>query len=84
MFQVLIYPSLDFSTIRTSWWAEKDVPTVSREAKRDISMAYLPIATDLRDPFIAPVHAKDLKNLPPALLKTYGGITRCELKLMNM
>lgn len=73
VFQILIYPSLDFSTMRPSWWAETDAPTVSREAKRDISIAYLPIATNLRDPFIAPVHAKDLKNLPPALLITYEG-----------
>ena len=73
VFQILVYPSLDFSTMRPSWWAETDAPTVSREAKRDISIAYLPIVTNLRDPFIAPVHAKDLKNLPPALLMTYEG-----------
>lgn len=73
VFQILIYPSLDFSTIRPSWWAETDAPTVSREAKRAISIAYLPVATNLRDPFLAPVYAKDLKNLPPALLITYEG-----------
>jgi acetyl esterase len=63
-FQILIYPSLDFSTMRPSWWAETDAPTVSREAKRQISIAYLPITANLSDPFIAPIHAKDLKNLP--------------------
>ena len=73
VFQVLIYPSLDFSTMRPSWWAETDATTVSREVKRDISRAYLPITADLRDPFIAPVHAKDLRNLPPALFITYEG-----------
>ena len=73
VFQVLIYPSLDFSTMRPSWWEETDTPTVSREAKRDISIAYLPTTADLRDPFIAPVHAKDLKNLPPAFFITYDG-----------
>jgi acetyl esterase len=72
-FQILIYPSLDFSTMRPSWWAETDAPTVSREAKRQISIAYLPITANLSDPFIAPIHAKDLKNLPPALLITYEG-----------
>ena|SRR5438874_5552876 len=50
VFQVLIYPSLDFSTMRPSWWEESDAPTVSREAKRDISIAYLPITANLRDP----------------------------------
>lgn len=73
VFQVLIYPSLDFSTVRPSWWAETDAPTVSREAKREISIAYLPITANLRDPFIAPVYAKDLKHLPPALFITYEG-----------
>ena len=73
VFQLLIYPSLDFSTVRPSWWAETDAPTISREAKRDISIAYLPITANLRDPFIAPIHAKDLRNLPPALLITYEG-----------
>jgi len=72
-FQILIYPSLDFSTMRPSWWAETDAPTVSREAKRHISVAYLPITANLSDPFIAPIRAKDLKNLPPALLITYEG-----------
>jgi acetyl esterase len=72
-FQILIYPSLDFSTMRPSWWAETDAPTVSREAKRNISIAYLPITANLSDPFIAPIHAKDLRNLPPALLITYEG-----------
>ena len=73
VFQVLIYPSLDFSTMRPSWWEETDAPTVSREAKRDISIAYLPVTADLKDPFIAPVHAKDLTNLPPVFFITYEG-----------
>jgi acetyl esterase len=73
VFQVLIYPSLDFSTMRPSWWEETDAPTVSREAKRDVSIAYLPITANLRDPFIAPVYAKDLKTLPPTLFITYEG-----------
>ena len=71
VFQVLIYPSLDFSTVRPSWWAETNAPSVSREAKRDISLAYLPITANLSDPFIAPIHAESLKNLPPALFITY-------------
>jgi acetyl esterase len=73
VFQVLIYPSLDFSTVRPSWWAETNAPTVSREAKRDISIAYLPITARLSDPFIAPIHAESLKNLPPGFFITYEG-----------
>ena len=73
VFQVLIYPSLDFSTVRPSWWAETNAPTITRESKRDISLAYLPITANLSDPFVAPVHAGSLKNLPPALFITYQG-----------
>jgi acetyl esterase len=73
VFQVLIYPSLDFSTVRPSWWEESDAPTVSKEAKRDIFGVYLPITANLSDPFIAPVRANNLKDLPSALLITYEG-----------
>lgn len=73
IFQVLIYPSLDFSTLRPSWWTETDAPTVSKEAKRAISGAYLPVTANLRDPLIAPIYAKDLRNLPSTLLVTYEG-----------
>lgn len=73
LYQVLIYPTLDFSRMRPSWWTETDAPTVSREAKAAISVGYLPIVVDLRDPYLAPIHAKDLKNLPSALFITYEG-----------
>jgi acetyl esterase len=73
LFQVLIYPTLDFSRMRASWWTETDAPTVSREVKADISAGYLPTVVDLRDPYLAPIHAKDLRNLPPGLLITYEG-----------
>jgi acetyl esterase len=73
LYQILIYPTLDFSRMRPSWWTETDAPTVSREAKAAISAGYLPIVVDLRDPYLAPIHAKDLKNLPSALFITYEG-----------
>jgi acetyl esterase len=73
IFQVLIYPMLDASTMRPSWWTESDVPTVSRESKNDILRLYLPVVSNLRDPFVAPLHAKSLKNLPSALIMTYKG-----------
>jgi acetyl esterase len=73
VFQILIYPMLDFSRMRPSWWTETDAPAVSREVKADISAGYLPTVVDLRDPYLAPIHAKDLKNLPSALLITYEG-----------
>ena len=72
VFQLLIYPMLDDSTMRPSWWAESDAPTPTREVKNDILATYLPTASDLNDPFVGPLHAKDFKNLPPALLVSYG------------
>jgi len=72
IFQLLIYPSLDASTLRPIWWAEANAPTVTREAKNEILALYLPVTGDLRDPFVAPLHAQNLKNLPPALVIAYG------------
>ena len=71
IFQLLIYPSLDASTMRPSWWTESNAPTVSRESKNEILSMYLPVTANLRDPFVAPIHAENLKNLPPALIVTY-------------
>jgi acetyl esterase len=73
IFQVLIYPTLDASTMRPSWWAETDSPTVTRESKGAILRVYLPVTGQLSDPFISPIRADNLKNLPPALLIVYGG-----------
>jgi acetyl esterase len=73
IFQVLIYPMLDASTMRPSWFTESDAPTVTREAKHTLLSAYLPTAPSHVDPLISPVHAQNLRNLPSALLMTYGG-----------
>jgi acetyl esterase/lipase len=71
IFQVLIYPTLDASTMRPAWWEETDVPTVTRDVKNDILRLYLPVTGNLRDPYVAPLHAESLKNLPAALVITY-------------
>lgn len=68
--QVLIYPMLDATIMRPSWWTESNAPTVSRESKNEILGMYLPITGNLRDPFVSPIFAENLKNLPPALLIT--------------
>ncbi len=70
-FQVLIYPTLDASTLRSVWWEETDVPTVTRGVKNDILRLYLPVTGNLRDPYVAPLHAENLKNLPAALVISY-------------
>src|SRR6266576_2387384 len=73
VFQILIYPMLDASTMRPSWFTESDAPTVTRESKHKLLSAYLPITANLGDSFISPIRAQNFKNLPPALLMTYGG-----------
>jgi acetyl esterase len=73
VFQVLIYPMLDASTMRPSWFTESDVPSVTREAKHKVLSAYLPTATQLGDPYVSPLRARTLVNLPPALVIAYGG-----------
>ena len=73
VFQTLIYPMLDAYTMRPSWFTESDVPTVTRDVKLKSLSAYLPISAPLGDPFVSPMRAENLKNLPPALVITYGG-----------
>jgi acetyl esterase len=61
---------LDATLMRAGWWTESNAPTVSRESKIEILGMYLPITGDLKDPFVSPVFAENLKNLPPALVIT--------------
>jgi acetyl esterase len=72
LFQVLIYPMLDASTMRPSWFAESEAPIVTREVKHSLLSAYLPITTRLSDPHVSPIRAHTLANLPPALVIAYG------------
>jgi acetyl esterase len=71
IFQVLIYPTLDASTLRSVWWEETNAPTVTRNVKNEILSYYLPVTGNLRDPHVAPLYAENLKNLPKALVITY-------------
>ncbi|HTQ61016.1 MAG TPA: alpha/beta hydrolase [Candidatus Solibacter sp.] len=71
IFQVLIYPTLDASTLRPVWWEETNAPTVTRELKNEILSYYLPVTGNLRDPHVAPLHAENLKHLPKALVISY-------------
>ena len=71
VFQLLVYPMLDASTMRPTWWTESGTPTVSRDSKNDILRMYLRAYTSLTDPFVAPLRAENLRELPPALIITY-------------
>jgi acetyl esterase len=68
VFQLLIYPMVDASTMSPGWFTE--MPVVSRESANKALAVYLPTVSDLRDPLIAPIHAQNWKNLPPALIVT--------------
>jgi acetyl esterase len=72
-FQVLIYPTLEASTLRPSWFTDTDAHTVTRESKHSMLGAYLPVTASLGDPHISPIRADNLTNLPPALVIVYGG-----------
>jgi len=68
VFQVLIYPTLD-AIMQASQYLSKD-PILTPDARTAILAAYVPLTRNLQDPYISPVAAKSLKNLPPAFLIT--------------
>ena len=70
IFQLLIYPMVDATISRPGWWTESNAFTVTVEAKNEILGMYLPITGELRDPYVSPLFAESLKNLPPALVIT--------------
>lgn len=72
-FQVLIYPMLEASTLRPTWFTETETHTITRKSKHSMLYAYLPITASLGDPYISPLRAGNLANLPPALVIVYGG-----------
>src|SRR3989441_3573283 len=51
-------------------WMEVDGPILTREAMVSLLGNYLTATDDLQDPYISPLFAKSLKNLPPALVIT--------------
>jgi acetyl esterase len=55
--------------MRTSRYLSND-PTVTVDARAAILGAYLPLTQGLRDPYLSPVNAKNLKNMPPTLVIT--------------
>jgi len=68
IYQVLIYPTLN-AIMQASGYTSKD-PILTPDVRTAILAAYVPLTKDLQDPYISPVAAKSLKNLPPAFLVT--------------
>jgi len=68
VYQVLIYPTLN-AIAQASEYTSKD-PILTPDVRTAILAAYLPLTKDLQDPYISPVSAKSLKDLPPAFVVT--------------
>lgn len=68
VYQVLIYPTLN-AIAQASGYTSKD-PILTPDVRTAILAAYVPLTKDLQDPYISPVSAKSLKDLPPAFLVT--------------
>ncbi len=68
MYQVLIYPTLN-AISQASRYLSAD-PILTLDARMAILAAYVPLTKSLQDPYISPVSAQSLKNLPPAFLVT--------------
>lgn len=71
IYQVLLYPNTD-ATMSTASWKEFDGYVLTRHGAASNYMQYLPSGTDRKNPYVSPLWAKDVKNLPPALVITAG------------
>jgi acetyl esterase len=70
VYQVLIYPVLDATCSSASYQENSDGTLLDRETMRWFFNHYLTQETDLKNPYLSPLWAKSLKNLPPALVIT--------------
>lgn len=69
--QVLIYPSTNIYELNTkSWSYMSNILTISKEDMEDFTALYVPKKEDRKNPYVSPLLAKDLKNLPPTLMIT--------------
>jgi acetyl esterase len=66
IYQVLIYP--DISAIMLGSRYLSNDPVVTPDARIATLGAYLPMLANQEDPYVSPIYAKSLKDLPPALL----------------
>ncbi|MCW2545332.1 MAG: putative lipase [Frankiales bacterium] len=64
--QVLIYPMLDLTCSLDSWISEGS-PYLAVDRVRAAMSGYHG-TTDVKDPYVSPLHAPDLRKLPPALV----------------
>lgn len=68
IYQVLVYP--DVSAIMLGSRYLSNDPIITPDARIATLGAYVPMLANQEDPYISPIYAKSLKDLPPALLIT--------------
>jgi acetyl esterase len=69
LFQLLLWPSMDFR-LTTASWKDYDGYLISSEEFRIFPEIYLPNEAEQSNPYAAPSLAPDLHGLPPALVIT--------------
>ncbi|MFE0021782.1 alpha/beta hydrolase [Amycolatopsis sp. NPDC059021] len=72
VFQLLIYPATDFTKRYRSRELFADGFFLTDAHMNWFEGHYVPRGTDLTDPRLSPLHAKDLSGLPPAYVVTAG------------
>ncbi|HEY2445288.1 MAG TPA: alpha/beta hydrolase [Rhizomicrobium sp.] len=71
-FQLLLFPVTDYAADTRSRRDYAEGYFLDRWTIAWFFENYVPRGTDLRDPLLSPLHAKDLRGLPPAYLLTAG------------
>lgn len=71
-FQLLIYPAVDMTMSMPSIQSLGHGYALERDEMEWFRSQYVPPGTDLRDPRVSPLHAADLRGLPPAFVMTAG------------
>lgn len=68
--QILAYPICDTTMSQPSYAENAEGPLLTARMMAWFIGQYLPAGANQRDPLIAPLHAPDLRGLPPALILT--------------
>jgi acetyl esterase len=68
--QILAYPICDTTMSQPSYAENAEGPLLTAQMMAWFISQYLPAGANQRDPLIAPLHAPDLRGLPPALILT--------------
>ena len=71
VYQVLLYPNTDAAPSQPYLsWSQNDGYILTKAVSQRVYEQYVPAGISRRNPYVSPLWAKDLKNLPPALVVT--------------